>query len=65
MEIFSITSKQMIYIIENMTNPDLFGLFIVENPDGTCTCCDNLYGHAWTEDFPTTGDGIRWLTEYE
>ena len=38
-----------------------YGIYYLQEPDGTFTAIDNSTGHCWVEEFPSLLEARQWL----
>ena len=69
-EVYEVTEDIIHDILENQKGPDKYGepyalLWYYHEESGKYVGCDNVYCHAWMEDFDTKEECIEWLLGYD
>lgn len=62
-ELSKVTISKINNVIEHMKDESLYGKYYAEENDGTWVAVDNSTGEAWTEEFSTEENAIKWLTD--
>lgn len=62
-KISKVTIDKLNNVIENMKDESLYGKFYSEEKDGTWIAVDNSTGNAWTEEFSSEENALKWLED--
>lgn len=62
-KISKVTIDKINSVIENMKDENFYGKYYAEEKDGTWVAVDNSTGDAWTEEFSSEENAIKWLED--